>query len=48
MEAECAGTLQAIMSVSSESFPDHVACDAGHSLPPKQWLVIAQRLSEGR
>ncbi|MFC8448370.1 ParB N-terminal domain-containing protein [Kitasatospora sp. NPDC057223] len=42
----CASTLHAVLRRADdhESPPGHVACEAGHFLPPQQWLLIAGRL----
>ena len=42
----CGSTLHAVLRRADdhESAPGHVACEAGHFLPPQQWLLIAGRL----
>ena len=44
----CASTLHAVLRKADdhESPPSHVACESGHLLPPRQWLLIAGRLRQ--
>jgi len=44
----CAGTLHAVIpapGAADRSAPHQVSCDAGHALPPRQWLLLADRLN---
>ncbi|MEV5959732.1 OvmZ protein [Streptomyces sp. NPDC051987] len=44
---ECAGTLYGVLSAEGgDRVPDQVACDTGHALPPRQWLLVAGRVRE--
>ncbi|SEF05157.1 OvmZ protein [Streptomyces sp. Ag109_O5-10] len=44
---ECAGTLYGVLPADGgDRVPDQVACDAGHALPPRQWLLVANRARE--
>ncbi|SMF78830.1 hypothetical protein SAMN02745830_06097 [Streptomyces sp. Amel2xC10] len=40
VEPECTGTLLAVTRGAGGS-PCQVSCDAGHVLPPRQWLMVA-------
>ncbi|MFD4510429.1 OvmZ protein [Streptomyces sp. NPDC058457] len=44
---ECAGTLYGVLPADGgDRVPDQVTCDAGHALPPRQWLLVASRIRE--
>ncbi|WP_371670847.1 OvmZ protein [Streptomyces sp. NBC_00289] len=43
----CAGTLHGVVRSDGAADPSHVSCDAGHALPPRQWLQVAGRMAEG-
>lgn len=47
VELECTGTILAMVDGAggSAATPDHVSCDAGHTLPPHQWLTVAGQLA---
>lgn len=47
VEPGCTGTLVAVVSGAggSAATPGHVSCDAGHTLPPRQWLAVAGQLA---
>ncbi|MFB9467612.1 hypothetical protein [Streptomyces cinereospinus] len=44
LEPGCDGTLHGVMSSGGGRVPSHVTCDAGHALPPHQWMRVADRL----
>lgn len=43
-QAGCDGVLQAVMSAGGGRVPSHVGCEAGHALPPHEWMRVAVRL----
>lgn len=44
----CAGTLHGVVRTEEPAAaPSHVTCDTGHTLPPRQWLLVAGRMAEG-
>ncbi len=43
-EPGCDGTLHGVISAGGGRVPSHVTCDAGHALPPHQWMRVADRL----
>ncbi|MFF4898577.1 OvmZ protein [Streptomyces sp. NPDC001068] len=44
---ECAGTLYGVLPADGGGgVPTHVTCDDGHALPPRQWLLVADRMRE--
>ena len=44
---ECGGTLYGVLPADGgDRVPNHVACDDGHALPPRQWLLVADRMRE--
>lgn len=48
LRAGCAGTLHAVIPApgsTDRTTPHQVSCDTGHSLPPRQWLLLADRLN---
>lgn len=47
VEPECAGTLLAVVrgAGGSAAAPGQVSCDAGHVLPPRQWLMVAGQMA---
>jgi hypothetical protein len=47
VEPECTGTLLAVVrgGGGSAAAPGQVSCDAGHTLPPRQWLMVAGQLA---
>ncbi|MEU8713860.1 OvmZ protein [Streptomyces sp. NPDC048663] len=45
--SECAGTLYGVLAAGDgDRVPSQVSCDGGHSLPPRQWLLVAGRMRE--
>lgn len=44
LEPGCDGALHGVMSAAGGRVPSHVTCDAGHALPPHQWMRVADRL----
>ncbi len=40
----CSGTLRAVVHDGDDTAPGQVSCDAGHALPPQQWLLVAHRM----
>jgi hypothetical protein len=44
VEPGCAGTLHGVLPAGGERVPSHVTCDAGHALPPRRWLLLADRM----
>ncbi|MFH8447395.1 OvmZ protein [Streptomyces sp. NPDC018026] len=38
---ECEGTLFGVRPADRDRDPSHVSCDAGHPVPPRQWLLLA-------
>ncbi|MBV7699851.1 hypothetical protein KWI83_30895 [Streptomyces sp. TRM70350] len=44
LEPGCDGMLFGVMSTGGGRVPSHVTCDAGHALPPHQWMRVADRL----
>jgi hypothetical protein len=44
LRSGCAGTLRAVVHDGDDGRPGHVSCDAGHALPPQQWLLVAHRM----
>ncbi|MFI9616699.1 hypothetical protein ACIHCM_34330 [Streptomyces sp. NPDC052023] len=44
LEPGCDGTLHGVTSTGGGQVPSHVTCDAGHALPPHQWMRLADRL----
>ncbi|MFJ3929348.1 OvmZ protein [Streptomyces sp. NPDC090029] len=49
VEPECTGTLRAVGREAGEpaAAPGRISCDAGHALPPTQWLMVAGQLERG-
>ncbi|MEU6895136.1 OvmZ protein [Streptomyces sp. NPDC046557] len=47
VQSGCNGTLHGVMREVGGATPSHVACDAGHALPPRQWLQVAGRMRAG-
>ncbi|MFZ4280046.1 OvmZ protein [Streptomyces rhizosphaericola] len=47
VEPGCTGTLLAVAREAGgvSPGPDRVTCDAGHTLPPRQWLAVAGQLA---
>ncbi len=45
-EPGCGGLLHGVMRGGGGPTPGHVSCDAGHALPPHQWLSVAGRMRE--
>lgn len=44
---QCTGTLYGVLpAAGGDRVPEHVTCDDGHALPPRQWLLVANRLRE--
>ncbi|MFG3660154.1 hypothetical protein [Streptomyces sp. NPDC047706] len=44
LEPGCDGALHGVTSAAGGRVPSHVTCDAGHALPPHQWMRLADRL----
>ncbi|MET9778910.1 OvmZ protein [Streptomyces sp. NPDC006367] len=40
---ECEGALFGVRPGDRDRAPGHVSCDAGHPVPPRQWLLLAGR-----
>ncbi|MEU2114651.1 OvmZ protein [Streptomyces sp. NPDC016459] len=47
VEPECTGTLLAVVrgAGGSSAALNQVSCDAGHTLPPRQWLMVAGQMA---
>ncbi|WP_240124619.1 OvmZ protein [Streptomyces sp. MUM 136J] len=43
VEPDCAGNLHGVLPADGDRVPSHVSCDAGHALPPRRWLLLADR-----
>ncbi|MFG2680443.1 OvmZ protein [Streptomyces sp. NPDC048392] len=43
----CGGTLFGVVPTDRDRVPSHVSCDTGHPVPPRQWLLLADRTEKG-
>ncbi|MEU9646632.1 OvmZ protein [Streptomyces sp. NPDC048188] len=43
---ECGGALFGVRPADRDRVPSHVSCDAGHPVPPRQWLLLAGRTEQ--